>query len=137
MTRPIRPIAALKGLGLLVLGLLAAPAPAQPSDYAMIVAAQLVEAMALDRDTGKAAEGMGLTVDLELDEAGRIVGSTIVAVEGAPDEDTRLAVQDALANALVHHQTTPFEGLRAEDRAVWSRMRVAFVMALRIGGYQP
>lgn len=135
---PLRHIrAALNRLLLLVPLLLTVPAAAQDSDYALLTAAQLVEAMQLDRDTGKAAEGTQVTVDMELDEAGRIVASKIVEVVGAPDDSTRLAVQDALANALAHHQTTPFEGLRPEDRALWGRMRVTWAMGLHVGGYQP
>lgn len=137
MIRLCHPRAALKGLVPAVLVLFALAAQAQISDYAMVVAVQLVEAMKLDRDTGKAAEGARLTVDVELNEAGRIVASTIVAIEEAPDEATRLAVQDALANALAHHQSIPFDGLRAEDRDAWGRMRVTWVMSLHIGGYQP
>ena len=137
MTRLHHARAALNGLLLLVPLLLAAPAAAEETGYASLVAAQLVERMQLDRDTGKAAEGTQITVEMELDETGRIVSSMIVEVIGAPDETTRLAVQDALANALAHHQTTPFEGLRPEDRTLWSRLRVTWAMGLHIGGYQP
>ena len=134
MTRRIHTLAALLVLPLLLTGV---PAGAQDSGYGAVIAAQLSQAMTLEREAGKAAEGTAMTVELELGASGRIVASTIVAIEGAPDEATADAVFDALASALAHHQSDPFSGLPPEDHAAWSHLRLTFTLGLHVGGYQP
>ena len=116
---------------------LQAPARAGEVDYPTLIAGQLASAMDLSREEGKALEGVSVTVDLELDSAGRVAAADIVAVEDAPDPQMEQSASEALAEALDRFRMTPFQDLDPDDHPTWGHMLLTFQLGLHVGGYQP
>lgn len=125
-------------LVLLVVATAASSGPgAADSGYPNQIAGQLAAAMDLSREEGKALEGVSVTVELDLDDGGRIKEADIVAVENAPDPAVRRAAVDALEDAFDHFRTHPFRDLDPDDHDTWGHMRLTFQLGLHVGGYQP
>ena len=124
---------------ILCLALFALQAPARAGEvgYPTLIAGQLASAMDLSREEGKALEGVSVTVDLELDSAGRVAAADIVAVEDAPDPQMEAAATEALAEALDHFRKTAFQDLDPDDYPTWGHMLLTFQLGLHVGGYQP
>ena len=105
--------------------------------YPTMIAGQLASAMELSREDGKALEGVALTVELDLDPSGRVVGAAIVAVENARTPQDGQRARAALEQAINQFRDTPFQGFDPDDHATWGYMRVRFQLGVHVGGYQP
>ncbi len=105
--------------------------------YPTLFAGQLASAMDLSRQEGKSLEGVAVTVELSLDDSGRIEEADIMAVENALDPAVRRAAVDAMERAFDKFRSTPFRFLDPADYETWGQMRVTFQLGLHVGGYQP